>query len=325
MNYNIYMLAVLIIAFILALILTKKLIPKLKEVAKQPIYKEGPSWHLSKSGTPTMGGMGFIISISVIALISALLMFFSARSEWFSIIFTLAFALCNSLIGVIDDITKLRRSENGGLTAKQKIVLQALFSVLFLIGRSFIFNDGTEIHFGNYTLDLGIAYYPLALIMLLGIINCAKLTDGVDGLASTVAFTICTFLFIVSIGINVEVALLSIATAGSILGFLVFNIHPAKIFMGDTGSLFLGALIASMSFSLRAIPSVLTVSAVYIIEGVSVILQVLYYKRTKKRLFKMAPLHHHLEKSGYDESTICIMGILATIVASLLSYMIFPR
>ncbi len=325
MNNSIYLLIAFLTAFLFAIFFTKKLIPTLRKIAKQPIYEEGPAWHMSKSGTPTMGGIAFVAAITTTALAFSIPLFFYAKNEWFSIIFVLAFSLCNSLVGVIDDITKLKRDKNGGLTPKQKIIFQMLFAVLFLLGRGVVFGDGTEIYLDKYTLNFGIAYYPLALIFLLGIINCANLTDGVDGLASSVAFTICTFLFFISLGINNSVPMLIIITAGAVLGFLVFNIHPAKIFMGDTGSLFLGALIASSAFFIKAIPSVLTVSIVYIIEGVTVILQVLYYKKTKKRLFKMAPLHHHLEKSGYDESSICIMGIMITIVFSILSYVISPR
>lgn len=323
MNDSIYLLITFVSAFLFSIILTKKLLPKLKKVAKQPIYSEGPAWHLSKSGTPTMGGIAFVIAITLTTSVFSIPLFFYSRKEWFAIIFVLAFAICNSMIGVIDDITKLKRAENGGLTPKQKIILQTLFSVLFLVGRNIIFADETEIYFGKYAFDIGIAYYPLALIILLGLINCANLTDGVDGLASSVAFTICIFLFFTSS--SSSISMLFIITASAILGFLVFNIHPAKIFMGDTGSLFLGAFIASTAFSMKAIPSMLAVSIVYIIEGVTVILQVLYYKKTKKRLFKMAPLHHHLEKSGYDESTICIMGIMVTMVFSILSYLLLPR
>jgi phospho-N-acetylmuramoyl-pentapeptide-transferase len=323
MKNSIYPLITFVFAFLVTLILTKSIIPVLKKVAKQPIYEEGPSWHLSKSGTPTMGGIAFIIAITIIASIYSINIFSRSRNEWFSLIFTLAFALCNSLVGLIDDVTKLKRAKNGGLTPKQKIILQTLFSVLFLFGRSIIFGDSTKIYFGKCSFDIGIAYYILALIVLLGIINCANLTDGIDGLASSVAFTICIFLFFASS--SSSISMLSIIAAGAVLGFLVFNIHPAKIFMGDTGSLFLGAFIASAAFSTKAIPSTLTVSIVYIIEGVTVILQVLYYKKTKKRLFKMAPLHHHLEKCGYDESTICIFGIMITMVFSILSYVILPR
>ena len=323
MKNSIYPLITFVFAFLVTLILTRSIIPVLKKVAKQPIYEEGPSWHLSKSGTPTMGGIAFIIAITIIASIYSIHIFSRSRNEWFSLIFTLAFALCNSLVGLIDDVTKLKRAQNGGLTPKQKIILQTLFSVLFLFGRSILFGDKTEIYLGKYSFDIGIAYYILALIVLLGIINCANLTDGIDGLASSISFTICMFLFFASS--SSSISMLSIIAAGAVLGFLVFNIHPAKIFMGDTGSLFLGAFIASTAFSMKAIPSVLVVSIVYIIEGITVILQVLYYKKTKKRLFKMAPLHHHLEKCGYDESTICIFGIMITMVFSILSYAILPR
>lgn len=321
MNENIYLIAILVSSLAGSIILTATIIPRLKKIARQPIYEDGPSWHMSKSGTPTMGGLGFIIPISVIALVGCLI---KGSAEWLSATFSIAFALCNSFIGIADDITKLKRAANGGLTPKQKLLLQSFFAVLFLIGRRLLFGDGTDIYFGKLVLDLGIIYYPFALIFILGIVNCANLTDGVDGLASSVAFIIFNYLAFATIGVNNGVTIMSISVLGGILGFMIFNLHPAKIFMGDTGSLFLGALVASFAFSTKALPSILLAGGVYVIEGISVIAQVVYYKKTKKRLFKMAPLHHHLEKCGRDEGTICVMAILATCIFSLISYMILP-
>ena len=162
-----------------------------------------------------------------------------------------------------------------------------------------------------------IFHFNLTLIILVGITNCANLTDGIDGLASSVAFTIGITLFACSYGMSDNGSFVSLCLAAGALGFLTFNLHPAKIFMGDTGSLFLGALIGALSFELGK-PWLSTVSGgVYVIEGVSVILQVTFYKMTKKRLFKMAPIHHHLEKSGWDENKICIAAILLTLVLSI--------
>lgn len=321
MNNTTYLIALLIFSLAGATVLTAVIIPRLKKVARQPIYEDGPSWHMTKSGTPTMGGLGFIIPTSVVALVGCLV---KGTSEWLSATFSIAFALCNSFIGMADDITKLKRAANGGLTPKQKLLLQSFFAVLFLIGRRLLFDDGTEIYLGSLALDLGIMYYPLALIFILGIVNCANLTDGVDGLASSVALMIFNYLVFATVGVNSDVSIMSISALGGILGFMIFNLHPAKIFMGDTGSLFLGALIASFAFSTKALPSILLVGGVYVIEGISVIAQVVYYKKTKKRLFKMAPLHHHLEKCGIDESTICLIAVLITCILSLISYMILP-
>jgi len=156
------------------------------------------------------------------------------------------------------------------------------------------------------------------VIILLGIVNCANLTDGVDGLASSIAFTIGTVLFL-TLSDMAEISVISAAMTGATLGFLFFNVNPAKIFMGDTGSLFLGALVASLSFSLGNPLIAILLGGVYVIEGVSVILQVVFFKLTGKRIFKMAPIHHHLEKCGLSENRICILAVIATLMLSSLA------
>ena len=166
-------------------------------------------------------------------------------------------------------------------------------------------------------------YYLLSAILLVGIINFANLTDGIDGLASSVAFAIGVSLLFISAALNPEVALSGAMIIGATLGFLIFNIHPAKIFMGDTGSLFLGAMIASSGFMLNSPLTVIPISIVYVIEGASVILQVLSYKLFKKRIFKMSPIHHHLEKCGWTENRICIVGILITFLFSISAYVFY--
>jgi phospho-N-acetylmuramoyl-pentapeptide-transferase len=173
-------------------------------------------------------------------------------------------------------------------------------------------------------LDLGIFYYPLSLVLLLGIVNCANLTDGIDGLASSVALTIGSIFLLVS-SINIDVSILSSALIGGTLGFLLFNAHPARIFMGDTGSLFLGALAVCLAFSIGNPMIIILIGGVYVIEGISVILQVAVYKATQKRVFKMAPLHHHLEKCGMEESRICTLAVLVTLILSSFALLILER
>lgn len=313
-------LLLLLSTLILTIFITKKIIPKFSQIAKQPIYEDGPKWHLRKSGTPTMGGIGFIIPICIVLTVTATALARGNNNQSVSLILAITFSILNSLIGVIDDITKLKKSTNGGLTPLQKIFFQLIVSILFLVSRRYFLGDDTSIYFGTYQIDLGILYYPLSIIFLLGIINCANLTDGIDGLATSVAFAIAVCSFLLSFHNNVTVWTMSIAIVGATIGFLLFNIHPAKIFMGDTGSLFLGAIVASIAFSMRSLPAYLLICIVYVIEGVSVIIQVLYFKKTGKRILKMAPIHHHLEKIGFDENKICIIAMIITFIMSLFAF-----
>ena len=315
---------ILLFAFILTVLLEKRILPILNKKAEQPIYSEGPAWHSKKAGTPTMGGVAFLISISLILVLSCafLFSFGEADSAW-SMILVLFYSVLNSAIGIIDDSIKLKRKSNGGLTPIQKLALQAVFAAIFLALRAYIFKDETNITIGDFTLKLGFLYYALAFIMLLGIVNCANLTDGIDGLAASVAFAIGLFYFFLSFICGFESSIISAAMVGASLGFLIFNINPAKVFMGDTGSLFLGALSVSQAFSLNTPFFSLFIFGVYIIEGISVILQVAYFKITKKRLFKMAPIHHHLEKCGMDEMKICMIGIIITLILSIPCYILY--
>ena len=321
MNYIFLYLSLLFLTFLFTVAIIKMLVPKLSKIAKQPIYEDGPKWHIKKSGTPTMGGIGFIIPMCIAFIVSAIFLFNNSKNiDGIAILITLVFSVLNALVGVVDDITKLKRAKNGGLTPKQKLLLQFVISILFLIARKVLLRDSSTIFLGKVSISLGWLYYPLAILFLLGMINCANLTDGIDGLAASVAFAIgvCSFLF--SFHQNVSSWIISITLVGATLGFLLFNIHPAKIFMGDTGSLFLGAIISSLAFSMNSLPAYLLIGGIYVIEGISVILQVVYFKKTKKRLFKMAPLHHHLEKSGFDESKICIYAMLFTFIMSLIAF-----
>ena len=315
---------VFISTFVLTAVIEKFLIPRLTERARQPIYEEGPKWHLKKSGTPTMGGVAFLYA-STLALLASIIyaLFFISNYVAISVLLSLCYAILNSLIGVIDDLKKLRRKENAGLTPMQKLVLQIIAALLFLAGRALLLSDGTAISFSFGEINLGTLYYPIAIVILLGIVNCANLTDGIDGLASSVAFSIGVSLFYISAALSIESSIISSAIMGAAIGFLLFNLHPAKIFMGDTGSLFFGALIASCAFTLKNPILIIFIAGVYVFEGISVILQVVYYKLTHKRIFKMAPIHHHLEKCGWTENRICIVSILATFVLSIPAYIFY--
>ena len=318
-------LLILFFSFLATSIIESMLIPVLAGRASQPIYEEGPAWHIKKKGTPTMGGLAFIAAISFALSAACIYLYYGAndRQAASSVLISLIFSLGNALIGVFDDLTKLFRKENAGLTPLQKIVFQLILAIVFLMAKSYFFGDTTVLKFSFGDVDISLLYYPLAIILLLGIVNCANLTDGIDGLAASVAVTIgIVFSFKAGPYLS-EASFLSAATLGGALGFLLFNRHPAKIFMGDTGSLFLGALAVSTAFSFENPMIIIPVGGVYIIEGISVILQVLIFKLTKKRLFKMAPFHHHLEKSGFSENKICIFAVLFTLALSLISLWIF--
>lgn len=322
-NFPFYIL-IFLATFILTFIIEKALIPLLVKRAKQPIYSEGPKWHESKSGTPTMGGLAFLISISITLTSVAVSMYFRGMVDvGNAILLSVGYAVLNSLIGLFDDLKKLKKKENKGLSAKEKLIFQAVAAVIFLLVRAFTVENPTTLSFSFGLVDIGIFYYPIALLILVGIVNMANLTDGIDGLATGVGFAAAVSLFYISAALITEVAFVSSAVIGAMVGFLFFNINPAKIFMGDTGSLFLGALIVSSTFMLSNPIITLSINSVYIIEGLSVIVQVAYYKLTKRRIFKMAPLHHHLEKCGWSENKICFVAILTTLVTSIPAYILY--
>ena len=316
-NAFIYLI-VFLLTFVATVFVGRLIIPFLKRCAEQPIYEDGPSWHMSKTGTPTMGGLSFLIAVIFVLFLCSLYEYLSDNTEnAVSIIIASIYALLNAAVGIVDDITKLRHKKNAGLTPRAKLILQFILSALFLTARKLLLGDSTVLKLASYDIDFGIFYYFISLIILVGITNCANLTDGIDGLASSVAFAIGIAVFYSSYARVETASFIAISLVGASVGFLVFNIHPAKIFMGDTGSLFLGALIVSMAFELKNPISAIAYGGVYVIEGISVILQVIVYKATKKRLFKMAPVHHHLERCGWDENKICLLAIILTFIFSI--------
>lgn len=313
-----------IATFILTVLIERFLIPRLKEYAKQPIYEGGPAWHLSKNGTPTMGGLAFLSAITVSLVIGAIYLYFAGDERGAtSLGLVLGYSLLNSLVGVLDDYRKLKKQENEGLTPTQKIILQAVIAAVFLYLRSRLLGNEENLFFSFGEVELGWLYYPLTILILLGITNCANLTDGVDGLASGVAFAIGVSLFYIACALSSEVSIISVVLMGATTAFLIFNLHPAKVFMGDTGSLLLGSLVATSGVCLGNPLVSVFVGGVYVIEGLSVILQVIFFKLTKRRIFKMSPLHHHLEQCGWTENRICIVAIIATFIFSLPAFIFY--
>ena len=272
----------------------------------QKILDVGPIWHKSKEGTPFMGGLGFIFSsLLVMAVFFIVRAVQGVSADYIPLSLTLTFAVANGAIGFVDDYCKLQKKKNEGLTSKQKLLLQTVVAAAYLCVMSYTGNLSTAFHipFSNLYLDLGWFFYPVALLILLGVVNGANLTDGVDGLAGSITCVIAAFFTLVAfVTMEEQISLLAAILLGGCLGFLIFNFHPAKIFMGDTGSLFLGALVIGTSFQLREPIIGLLISLVFIIEMLSSFLQIFCFKVfNKMRLFKMAPLHHHFEKCGWGE------------------------
>lgn len=328
MIYGIWTFCSAVLAFAISAILGKFLIPYLHKLNfGQTILEIGPNWHKNKQGTPIMGGIMFIVAIVFVTVISTVV-YIMTGSQFIHIFFAdipreivfifagLGLALANGLIGFIDDFTKVVKKRNLGLTAIQKLVLQflaagAYLAVLGIAG----FGTTTIIPFVG-EVDLGIFYYIIAAIGIVGIVNSVNLTDGVDGLNGSVTFFACVAFMLISCMMSyLGVTAMSAASAGACLGFLVWNFHPAKVFMGDTGSLFLGGLVCALAFATGMPILLLPIGIIYIAEELSVVLQVSYFKLTHgKRLFKMSPIHHHFEMCGWSEVKIVTVFSIVTAV-----------
>lgn len=305
-------------AFFVTLILGPGLIRFLHRLKfGQFIREEGPESHLKKSGTPTMGGILFLIGILVGSVF-----YISGYPKIVPVLFvTLGFGL----IGFLDDYIKVVMKRNLGLTPAQKMLGQILITAVFAFYMVNYSGLGTEVVIpfsGGSVVDLGILYVPVLFFVVLGTVNGANFTDGLDGLCSSVTTLIAVFFTVIAVAAATDVHPVVCAVIGALLGFLCFNTYPAKVFMGDTGSLALGGFVVSTAYMLQ-IPFFLPIVAfVYFVEVLSVIIQVAYYKRTKKRIFKMAPIHHHFELSGWPETKVvsifsivtavlCLIGMLA--------------
>lgn len=329
MNYNIMYVCALILTFVATVLISRKLIPILKSHKMgQTILEIGPRWHKSKEGTPTMGGIAFIIPAIVFGGAGfAYLAVTDGVRRALPLLFTLLLGLAGGLIGCIDDMAKLKKKQNEGLTASQKFILQFVVSALYLLGMTLTCGIKTAIYipFVGVELELGFFYYVVAILLLTGVINSVNLTDGIDGLASSV--TLVVGLFFTAAGYMFADAepdgtllVLGAVIVGGCAGFLVYNFYPARVFMGDTGSLFLGGLVVGGAFMMNNPLLVVVFGIVYIIETASVMLQVGFFKLTHgKRIFKMTPIHHHFEKCGWSEIKIVVVASLITVVAAAVS------
>lgn len=310
----------LIIAFVATFVLGIIVVPKLKKLKiGQIVRDDGPKSHLKKKGTPTMGGIIMLIVITAILAVYSI--------QYRELVLAIVAILGFGIIGFIDDYKKLVKKDTKGLSPIKKIIGLFIVTTVFIILYVNIFDLGTDIIIPivnqPLTLSTGVFIVFLAFI-LLGTSNAVNLTDGLDGLASGVVAIIMTFFTIVAVKQgNQEMVILGSVTVGTCLSFLIFNVHPAHVFMGDTGSLALGGAVASIAIILKMPLYLVIVALVCIIDTLSVILQVGYFKLTKgKRIFKMAPFHHHLELSGMKETKVVILFWAITAVCCFIAYFI---
>ena len=311
------------LAFVVSAVVGRFLIPALRAMkAGQSIKEIGPNWHMSKQGTPTMGGIMFMTACVV--AVAALGWRDVAGGDW-SAVFVLAFALLYGAIGFVDDYAKIRKRENTGLTAGWKFLLQLAVAIAFLalLRLEGHLSPNLYLPFVNLSVSLPwAAYLVFAAFVVVGCVNAVNLTDGLDGLAGSVTLPVAVFFAVLSAWWDRgAVGVFAGALAGGLLGFLVYNFYPAKVFMGDTGSLFLGGAVCGMAFALDAPLVLVPVGIIYIVETMSDILQVGYFKLTHgKRIFRMAPLHHHLELGGWSEVRIVLTFAGITIAFCLLAF-----
>lgn len=306
------------IAFLISVVLCPVFIPFLKRLKfGQYIREEGPESHKKKSGTPTMGGLVILVSIVITSLF-----YVKDNKEIIPILFvTLGFGL----IGFLDDYIKVVLKRNLGLRAWQKMLGQILITAVFGYYLLNFTDAGTTmlIPFSNGKfLDVSYLFLPLLFIAMIGTVNGVNFTDGLDGLASSVTVLVATFFSVVAIGIGSGISPITCAVAGSLLGFLVYNVFPARVFMGDTGSLALGGFVAASAFLLKMPLFILIVGLIYLVEVLSVMIQVGYFKISGgKRIFRMAPIHHHFELGGWSETRVVAVFSIITALLCLIGLM----
>ena len=315
----------LLVSFILTAVIGRLLIPALRALkAGQSIKEIGPTWHQSKQGTPTMGGIMFIIGILAAVLIGG---WKNMLAGEFTHLYLFLFALVFGIIGFIDDYEKVVHHRNTGLTASQKFLLQLAAAIAFLCLMRYlgVLTPNLYIPFFQTHIVLPwIVYLIFAAFVIVGTVNAVNITDGVDGLAATVTLPVAVFFGLITVlwGNSRGVSVFSVSLFGGLLGFLLYNHHPAKVFMGDTGSLFLGGAVAAMAFACDMPLVLVLVGFVYFCETMSDIIQIGYFKLTHgKRVFKMAPLHHHFEMCGWSEKKVVAVFGFVSLLFCVLAYL----
>ena len=317
-----------VLSFLVALVLGKWLIPWLHKLKfGQTILADGPTWHQKKQGTPTMGGILFILGF-VLAVVAAVVAVYLVPATdklapaWFTTPYELVrfwggvgLALGCGLIGFLDDYIKVVKKRNLGLTATQKLLLQLTLSTAYAI-LLYVFGKGVFTIPFIGQVNWGIWYVPFTVFVIVAMTNATNLTDGVDGLCGLTGFVAAVALLLLSaLTGNLSLGIPAVSLAGGLAGFLMWNLHPAKVFMGDTGSLFIGGALTALAFGIEQPFLLVPIGILYIAENLSVILQVSYFKITHgKRLFKMSPLHHHFELCGWSENRIVGVFALVTLI-----------
>ena len=303
------------ISFFITLILGPIIIPLLKRLKiGQSVREEGPQSHLKKSGTPTMGGIIIFVALIITVMTSGML----NKDMYILIMATFGFGL----IGFIDDYLIVVRRNNDGLSARHKLIGQILVASILAIYQAYTSEFGTQLiipFLNNQKIELGLLYVPFSIFVAVGTVNCVNLTDGLDGLASGVTLIVLSFFGLVALNRGMDsISIFSTALAGACLGFLIHNAHPAKVFMGDTGSMALGGAVTAIAVLLNLPLVIPIVGGIYVIEGLSVIIQVASFKMTGKRVFLMSPLHHHYEQKGWKETKVVAVFWFATVILCLI-------
>ncbi len=312
-----------LVAFAASALIGRFLIPWLHALkAGQSIKEIGPVWHMAKQGTPTMGGIMFIAGIFIAILVTGWQDFSQGR---FGALFVFLFALVFGVIGFLDDFMKVKYHKNEGLTASQKFLLQLAAAIVFtvLLRYTGYLTPDLYIPFFNVSFQLPWAVYMVfAAFVIVATVNAVNLTDGVDGLATGVTLPVALFFLAVSLMWKItDLSIFAAALVGGLCAFLIYNFHPAKVFMGDTGSLFLGGTVCGLAFALDIPLIIVLVGIIYLLETLSDIIQVTYFKLTHgKRIFRMAPLHHHFEMGGWSEEKLFTVFTLVTLVCCVLAY-----
>lgn len=311
---------ILLVAFGVALILGIIILPILRRLkVSQQERAEGPKSHLSKKGTPTMGGIISIIAITLLSIGVMLIYYMDDQADIVKRIIPLLFATLGfGIVGFIDDFKKMVLKNTDGLKPTYKMLGLLVISVCFVLYLLNVLNIGTDIYIPIIKTFVNIPvwiYIPFAIIVMLATTNAVNLTDGIDGLATSVTTIIVACLTVIGVIFDVkEIIIFGTIVCGCNLAFLIFNLHPAKMFMGDTGSLMLGGVIAAMALVLKMPLLLIVIALIPVLETLSVMIQVTYYKKTGKRIFKMTPIHHHFELSGWSENKIVTVFSLITLI-----------
>lgn len=328
MDIVLYCLAIVIAAVITGL-LGYFMVPFLHKIKfGQTIREVGPSWHKNKQGTPTMGGIMFIIGSSVAAVICIAFLWLNGGAEtqlmFVKVVAGALMAVGFGIVGFLDDYISIKKHRNLGLTEIQKLILQFIIVGAYLLSVAFAGGTTETVIPFLGSVDLGFFYYILAAVFIVGMVNAVNFTDGIDGLNTSVTLVVALVFSVIAMLLNrVGLSLYAAAIVGAMIGFLFWNANPAKVFMGDTGSLFLGGAVCALAFGVDMPILLILIGIIYIVEILSVVLQVTYFKITHgKRIFKMAPIHHHFEMCGWNENKICFVFSGVTLLAGIIGVLL---